>query len=185
MSVTKAAHITVLQLTLMYQADEMKLHKPMRILQLVLYEIRVVKCLQFYFKLLKLDIGTNNASYSWRKMEMKKLRISSFLRFTEKQEVGEERKLPGRLHSQSPVHNQSLPTEWGRSSSLIYQSVSPLALLSLFWWAWAHLLWSKRFSVFLDDNPKTWAPCTIMRHYDEDGRHRRTLCKQAVNKLAY
>jgi hypothetical protein len=24
-----------------------------------------------------------------------------------------------------------------------------------------------------------------MRHYDEDGRHRRTLCKQAVNKLAY
>ena len=64
MSVTKAAHITVLQLTLMYQADEMKLHKPMRILQLVLYEIRVVKCLQFYFKLLKLDIGTNNASYS-------------------------------------------------------------------------------------------------------------------------
>lgn len=50
MSVTKAVHITVLQLILMYKADEMKLQKSMHILQLIHFGIQVVKCLQFYFK---------------------------------------------------------------------------------------------------------------------------------------
>lgn len=57
---------------------------------------------------LKWDLGTNTTSYSWRKVEMKKLSISSFLRVTEKQEVGGREASWQAIQS---VHNQALSTE--------------------------------------------------------------------------